>query len=176
MDACGPQEEVKDKDGRILGYEHPEYRLRIVGRYTTACGGCDTVKTQDEVESRVRAWHGEGFNVIFEGLLISHIYGRWAQVARDCPPYQFLFMATPVEECLRRVQKRREERGNTKPLNPKNTVDKYNDMHRVMKKCKADGLSHVMLSNDEAFEWIMEHMFGDGQASAPASLEESWGW
>lgn len=36
------------------------HTVSIVGRYETACGGCDTIKTQDEICDRVRAFATRG--------------------------------------------------------------------------------------------------------------------
>jgi len=143
--------------GKPLGYQYG--KVRVVGGYTTVCGGCDGIATQDEVEQRVRSWYGEGCHVLFEGLLISHIYSRWCGVAKDCQPFLFLFLDTSLEVCLERVLKRRAERGNDKPLNKKNTVQKWNDARRVFQKAVEDGLSAEWVNAKQALQRI-EHEFG----------------
>lgn len=148
----------------IQGYEMrvseaPYYKkLRVVGKYETQCGGCDGINTQNETERRVRTWHGEGYHVLFEGLLISHIYGRWAQVAKDCKPFRFVFLDTPLDVCIERVKQRRLSKGNDKPLNTDNTVQKWKDARRVFDKAKADGLEPVWMNSDTAAEEILGWM------------------
>lgn len=145
-----------DKPKAILGYqcEHPDLdKLSVVGKYETPCGGCDAIKTQDEAEYRVRRWSATG-HVLFEGLLISHIYGRWAKVAKEHPPFRFVFLDTPLDVCIARVEARRRDKGNTAPLNATNTIQKWNDARRVFTKAKADGLDAMWLDGTTAAEEI----------------------
>ena len=78
-------------------------------------------------------------HVIFEGLLISHLFSRYAMLDRELfaqgIPFVWAFLDTPLEICLDRVRARREARGTETPLNVKNTTDKWHDMRRVFKKC-----------------------------------------
>jgi len=139
------------KSPTVVGYESTETVdvVRYVGRYATDCGGCDTIRTQDEAERRVRAWNDKG-HVIFEGLLISHIYGRWSQLAKDCKPFLFVFLDVPLEVCIERVKQRRMTSSRSeKPFNPKNTIDKWNDMRRVSAKAIADGHCVKWWKNEE---------------------------
>jgi hypothetical protein len=69
----------------LLGPRKPEaYRLDlapfdarvyVLGPYLTPCGGCDAVGSIDLVLELCSAYLAKG-NVIFEGLLISSMYGR----------------------------------------------------------------------------------------------------
>ena len=138
--------------GKPLGYQYD--KARVVGSYTTVCGGCDGIATQDEVEQRVRAWHGEGYHVLFEGLLISGSYGRWHGVAKECAPFLFLFLDTPLEVCLERVRRRRRERGNNKPLNEKNTTNKWNGNQNVFKRAVGDSMEAEWVNSKQALQRI----------------------
>jgi hypothetical protein len=150
-------------DGKLWGYELPSLRLRIVGRYETPCGGCDGISTQQEVEDRVRLWHGKGYHVLFEGLLISHIYGRWAKLAQDVgrDNMMFAFLRTPLVTCLERVTARRSARGVTTPLNPTNTMQKHADSIRVYDKCRDNNLNAVREQADVFFHWFCDPAFWD---------------
>lgn len=134
--------------GKLVGYSLEglaDKDVHVVGSYHTACGGCDGIKTQDEVCARVRRFAKMG-HVVFEGLLISHIYGRYKALHQELDglmgqgPYHWLFLDTPLEVCLENVAKRREARGNTAPLNPTNTIQKWHDSRRVFDKAESDGL------------------------------------
>lgn len=132
-------------------YQHP---LRIVGKYLTPCGGCDGIKTQDEASDRVRAWHNEGYNVLFEGLLISTIVGRWAEMAESVRKGQdehmrFVFLNTPEEVCVERVKARRAAKGNVKPLNETNTRDKWRLMQTIIGKLQARKLCVMVTDGDD---------------------------
>jgi hypothetical protein len=140
--------------------------LYIVGSYKNTCGGCDGIDTQDEICNRVRFFAPQG-DVVFEGLLISHLYSRYLNLDREMAKLHgqrtiWAFLDTPLELCLERVKTRRDERAALKgkeasPFNPDNTIAKWNDMRRVFKKCQADKLDCRWLSHTN-------------------STEEAWGW
>lgn len=129
--------------------DHPLGDIFVVGRYETACGGCDGIKTQDEICDRVRHYAQFG-HVVFEGLLISHLFSRYEALARELQGkghrYVTAFLNTPLDVCLQRVQQRRLARGNTKPLNTKNTEDKHRDSARVYGKFVQAGLEAVWIN------------------------------
>ena len=109
----------------------------VVGSYENVCGGCDSISTQDEICDRIRAGASMG-HVLVEGLLMSHLFSRYAMLDRELAaqniPFIWAFLDTPIDVCLARVVERREARGNFSPLNEKNTRDKWNDMHSVFDK------------------------------------------
>ena len=92
------------KSGRdaVLGYVTEDGQIGIPGRYVTACGGCDTIKTQDEAQRRVRWLAALHPHVVFEGLLISHIYGRWGQMATEYAPMGWVFAPAPRQSANRK--------------------------------------------------------------------------
>lgn len=136
---------------KVENYHTPSRNLYTIGRYETACGGCDAVKTQDEVCDRVRTFAQQG-HVIFEGLLISHLFSRYHALDRELTAlghrYVWLFLDTPLEDCLTRVNARRTAKGVTDPVNPQNTTQKWHDARRVFKKCQDAGLDARWVSND----------------------------
>lgn len=152
------QDVLKGKRNKPLGYVTKQLDVAIVGRYETDCGGCDTVKTQDEICGRVREFHKHHDHVVFEGLLISHIYGRYRDLARELPPFAMMFLDTPLDVCVERVKARRASKGNTDELDPTNTIQKWHDSRRVFLKAKADGLNPVWLSWDRPLEHLREVM------------------
>lgn len=110
----------------------------IIGSYENVCGGCDSISTQDEICRRIRDYAKAG-HVVVEGLLMSHLFSRYAMLDRELhalgTPFIWAFLDTPLETCIARVQQRRDARGTVTPLNTKNTTDKWHDMRRVFKKC-----------------------------------------
>lgn len=101
--------------------------LFIVGPYSTPCGGCDALPSgMEEVEAMIEKYHVR-HHVFLEGLLMSGYYGnfgRWSE--RYGNDFIFAFLNTPLEVCLDRVAARRKARGDTRPLNPTNTVTRFN--------------------------------------------------
>jgi predicted kinase len=136
-------------EGKIEGYVSGG--VYVVGKYETPCGGCDAVPTQDEVGRRVRQARERGYHVLFEGLLISGLFGeRYRDLATACAPFLFAYLDTPLEVCLERVQARRAARGDTRPFNPHNTILKYHDVLRTRRKIEDAGFQTVTLSGDVA--------------------------
>lgn len=109
----------------VRGYYSPDLNLYIVGRYTTACGGCDTIKTQDETVSRVLAAHNRGYNVLFEGMISSHIAGRYAELYKQVPASYFIFLNTPLTNCFANIVHRRKEKGSDMGKYCKNVENNY---------------------------------------------------
>lgn len=150
---------------RVEGMRDPF--LWVLGKYETACGGCDTIKTQDDICQRVRFFHSMG-PVLFEGLLISHLFSRYRDLAHELGGIRFLFLDTPEEVCVERVKQRREERARrlgkpAKPLNETNTRQKWHDMRRVFEKMEVAGLHP---------EWIDGQNLANGKAQVLYALNE----
>ena len=130
-------EPIADDYGNCLGYELPWCNGSVVGRYTNVCGGCDGIKTADEVVARVKRFNQEYEHVVFEGILVSHTFKRYSDLAKELDDYWFLFLDTPLEVCIARVEARRKARGCTKPLDPKNIIKDYHNVwERVQQKCR----------------------------------------
>lgn len=125
----------------------------VVGPYENTCGGCDAVKTQDEIGARVRAFAHDAPRVLMEGLLMSHLFGRWAALSEELQAsgladgITFAFLDTPLETCLARVQARRDARGATKPFNPTITTNDWGSVRRTADKFRAAGLRVVALNH-----------------------------
>lgn len=162
--AAQPLNAEISKPNKITGYRvglpsgHPVY---ILGSYANTCGGCDTIKTQDEVCDRVRHYATQG-HVVFEGLLISHLFSRYQALDRELQPIPFVwaFPNTPLDVCLQRVQARRDARGRaTTPLNPQNTTRDWYATFRVFAKCTAAGLDvrwvDYLQAGETTWAWLL---------------------
>ena len=125
-DLVGPRTKMK-----TVGYTLNN-GVHIVGRYETKCGGCDTIKTQDQVFNLVTTADNHFKHVIFEGLLTCNSYGRWKDLANETP-FFFLFLDTSIEVCLDAVVARRIERGKTREEAEPDDRTIYNSSHFV--KC-----------------------------------------
>jgi hypothetical protein len=95
----------------IHGYLCKPINVRIVGAYETACGGCDTIDTQDEVMKTIEDYAKLG-SVVFEGVILSTVYMNWLKFSRKLKlankqnSYVWAFMDTPYSLCLERIQQR----------------------------------------------------------------------
>src|SRR3990167_2539780 len=83
----------------------------VIGKYDVACGGADTLpkpakrNSMDIVENAVRYYADLGYHVIFEGLIVSSVWGRWEKLAKDYRVV-FAFLDIPIEICVKRVKSR----------------------------------------------------------------------
>lgn len=130
--------------------------LYVVGPYSTACGGCDAIQPYDRIWPLVTKFAERG-HVIFEGALVSSSYGN---IGRDSVVYGdqfvFAFLDTPLEVCLERIRQRRLAKGNTKPLDPKNTTSKYEGIQKSIPKIKTEfGRRVVILDYRKAITQIL---------------------
>jgi thymidylate kinase len=137
----------------MLGPRLPEaYELQIsgtkeltyvIGPYITACGGLDAVQPYENILNLLDKYVGKG-NLVFEGLMASGVYGRIGEWMEDyAKNVHVLFLDTPYETCVKRVLKRRHERGNDTEFDPEN----------VLKKFKAVGYVKKRVARDKLFNW-----------------------
>lgn len=130
--------------------------IYVIGSYETTCGGCDAIQPYSLIWPRIVEYAARG-HVVFEGALISSSYGnigRSSEVYGD--GFVFAFLDTPLEECLRRIAKRREARGDVRPLDPKNTTVKYNNVQRSITKIQNEfGRRVVILKHQIAQLQVM---------------------
>lgn len=149
----------KDPEGKkIWGYINQQLCWAIVGSYENTCGGCDTIRTQDETEARIEQLLDWGFSVLFEGLLISTLSSRWIKFSQhisDKSNMLFYYLDTPIEECLNRIQARRQAAGNNRPFNPKNTTDRVRAIETTYQKLTAAGCYCIKSSQEE----IMSNLY-----------------
>lgn len=136
-------------------------KVYILGRYETPTGGCDMIKTQDDVSRGVYILAHRG-HVLFEGLLVSGISGRWITLCRATPSHKFIFgiLDTPVKKCIKRAEKRRAARGDTRPLDPKNLLLKYRGVESSRKLLKSNGMDVRDINHKKALitilKWLKE--------------------
>jgi thymidylate kinase len=136
----------------VLGPRLPEaYQITIkakqptfvLGPYITPCGGCDRLIPFDIIPPLIEKYAAKG-HVIFEGVIVASIYG---QIGRLMEKYKknsiMLFLDTPMEECIKRVQSRRDDREDGREFDPKNLTTKFRACQRVREKVTADGIMRV---------------------------------
>lgn len=151
---------AKRKRPLFLELQHPrgENNLFVIGHYDKACGGCDTIgkKQFDTVYHLVRRLSLQG-DVLFEGLLISAEIVRAAQLPKD--ETQFIMLTTPLEECIAGIQARRDARGDTREVNPRNTISKHRAMPNVARRLSLEeGMTVLHLSREDALEHLRNQL------------------
>lgn len=131
--------------------------LVIVGHYETACGGCDTLPSYDDSIGIVREAHANGYDVLFEGLLISGEVQRCAKLHADGLPFHVIGLEVPLDVCLDSVNQRRWAKNPDKPgVNPRNTEAKYKTVQGAMRKLAEAGVPTEWQTRDGAVERILQ--------------------
>ncbi len=116
-------------EDQLLTYRGKQWA--VLGRYSNVCGGCDTIKTQQEIIDRVEFWTKRGHNVWLEGLILSTIYGSVGEYSEKFGNrWVFAYLQPPIEECVQRIKARRAAAGNLKPLNETNTRNRVATIER----------------------------------------------
>lgn len=116
--------------------------LAVLGHYETACGGCDTITDMDSIYALVRRCADTGYDVLFEGLLISNKFTRIAELCQERPgEVHVVELTTPLEECLAGIRERRLKRrsDDVRELNPRNTVAYYKSTKKTCERLEALG-------------------------------------
>lgn len=141
--------------------------LALVGHYETACGGCDTITSMDDIYKNVSQAAAVGMDVLFEGLLISADANRLIALHQDMTKLalatvRVIALDTPLELCLQSVNARRlaDAEAKGKPykgdVNPKNTTSKFSGVKSSMRRIEAAGVPCSWESRDSALELILK--------------------
>lgn len=115
--------------GKVAGYiiEHPKARIRLLGRYETACGGIDALGNVDIWAALAKKYSADyTVDIVFlEGLMSGKVYGQlgaWSERPEQRGRWVYCFMDTPFEVCVERVLARRRAKGNLAPFDPERTM------------------------------------------------------
>lgn len=125
----------KRQPAYITGMLSAEKGMCLVGSYKTACGGMDAIPNFGTAFAAIRGAEQVACNVICEGVLASTVYGSWAEFASSVTDFAFVYMTTPLEECLRRIQ----IRNGGKPIKEKLVKDKIKAVAGTRAKALAAG-------------------------------------
>lgn len=124
--------------------------LYVVGHYEELCGGCDTIIGLDAIYDEIHAAIDQKLDVIFEGLIVCsdvercielNVYTRLLVIELD----------TPLDECISNIQDRRYIRGDTRPVNPKHTIAKMDQLVPQRKRFESAGLDFRLLD----YKWAL---------------------
>lgn len=117
----------------------------LVGRYDTACGGCDGLPdVRTAYRAALAASQLTGVRgVVLEGLMISGIYqsvvdelGGAARLLPRPATLVWAYLSTPLDKCIQRV---RDRSGRPPEWDPHNIVSKHRAVVRTRERAIADG-------------------------------------
>jgi len=125
--------------------------LYVVGHYEELCGGCDTIigldAIYDEIEAAIMDLE---MDVIFEGLIVCSDVERCISL-KDISNLLVIELDTPLDECLSNIEERRYIRGDKRPVDPKHTVAKMDQLVPQRAKFKNAGVDFRLLD----YKWAM---------------------
>lgn len=141
--------------------------VTVMGKYTTACGGCDALSwkgASDDIERVVAEEVGRGQRVLLEGLMV----GTWGvpRMLRLVPlGLVVVQLATPADECVAAIERRRAQRAlaagrEATPLDPSNTVGKHAGLLSVLPRRLQAGIAVELLDRDAALARVRELILG----------------
>jgi hypothetical protein len=130
--------------------------LYVPGHYEGPCGGCDTIKTTQDVYELVE-WAAMGeMDVVFEGIMFQDgALARFLEFNRSFHP-TVIELSTSIEDCVASVQARRDARGDERPFNPKNTIDRAERVRRGCAKLRDNGVTVLTLDREAAYQKCLE--------------------
>lgn len=133
----------------------------ILGSYDRVCGGCDTIKTPQQVWDAVVEC-AQFTNVVYEGVIVGNVFEptillneRLKAVGAKLVP---ICLNTPFEQCVENVNKRRADEG--KPPIEKTENILTNDKKNISsaRKLHAAGLEPHWVSPEEAVEIALKEL------------------
>lgn len=121
----------------------PNYNgLYVIGHYETACGGCDTISSLDQVYHYVTQAAGSGCHVLYEGIMASGEYQRCVKLHEAFPgQVAVVVLDVPIDLCLAGVQERRLARGNDTPLKPERTIRRQREVESMARYLRDAGVA-----------------------------------
>jgi len=149
--------------GQLVGHQCPGFR--VIGPYPDdfkLAAGVDilnrTRRRRIELFGQIERWASVG-NLIYEGLLIANEVGRTVELAKKFPT-TIIFLTTPLEVCLKRVNSRRARKtynsgslfgeAAADQVNPKKTTEKFSELQRVASRLVVQGVAVERLDCDAA--------------------------
>lgn len=123
-------------------------RVALVGPYEAGkCGGCDRIKTFEDMRNAIMEAEAQWPIVIFEGVILSTVFGSWADFCK-AHPFVWAFLDTPLSVCLARIQ----ARNGNQPIKEGLVRDKLESILRVKYKAKQAGYRVETIHYEQAEE------------------------
>lgn len=159
----GPREIVLRPEGKKVEGTLIDGRVFVIGGYKegVSTGGCDTIKSEDEIQEIVLRHAEAGENVLFEGIRVNGGHSRWIAQARDNRQHEFcvLILNTKVEQCMENIRRRRIAAG----LDPMNedkvgiaVRDHWRRNQRQVTHFRQAGVKVEVLSSNEAVGRVLD--------------------
>jgi hypothetical protein len=133
-------------------------QLAVIGHYETECGGCDTIKTPDCLFYLIELAAVQGYDVLWEGLLMSMDFKRTVPLSKRHRTL-IIGMDVPLDVCLDSINQRRWSKNPDKPAVPvDNTTRKWHGTRQTIRRLADAGLETVWLDRDGTVERALKEL------------------
>lgn len=143
----------------LTGYKKDALPIFVIGPYEAACGGVDAIQPYNRIWPLVQKYAKRG-HVVFEGALVSSCVGSLGAAMAKRKDCVVAYLDTPLQTCLDRIAKRRAKKGDTRPLNPTNTNNKFKSVAGTRAKFEALGVRCVTIKHKKAVDQLLELLYG----------------
>ena len=165
---------------RVIATVFPSYNYAALGKYSTACGGMDSMKTTDEIKSAVNILWNLNYNLIMEGIMASTVRQTYIdlftqlnqvhKLQREIIIYNLL---PPLQVCLDRIQ----IRNGGKPIKEEQVASKWATVEKNVQYFEDAGFTCIVadnsdISKDETIDWFF-NMLGTQKPAVVNSSEKS---
>jgi ABC-type dipeptide/oligopeptide/nickel transport system ATPase component len=151
--------------GKVGGYLWKDQKVAVIGRYESACGGCDSMSWKgaaDDIEDKIVELAEEGYDVFFEGLIVA-TWGVDRMLRLTANPkinFVVIHLTTPLAECISSVESRRAARAAAEgkevtPLDPANTASKHRSLQSTTRMQRSRGVHVDELDRAEALARVL---------------------
>jgi ABC-type dipeptide/oligopeptide/nickel transport system ATPase subunit len=151
--------------GEKVRWTRTKSHVSLVGKYDTACGGADGLSPYASIHDvlhRILEWGAQDYipgvlpPAIFAEGLITPGVETCARLADQCANHLFIFLDTPIDQCIRNVLARRGRKGTTKEYDTKNLLKKHQSASNWIRRLEAAGLKTASLTWDNAYSRILQ--------------------
>ncbi len=163
----GPSEEIRftRSDSKVVSIGTAWEKTTVLGRYDTACGGCDKFSwggAGDDLEKLITAAVAKGHDVLLEGLMVSAWGIERLSRLRDLG-LQVVHLTTPVQQCIDSVNDRRRARAEREgkeytPVNTTNLVSKHGSLQKQNANRRRAGITVHELDREAAFIHVVQQL------------------
>ena len=127
----------------------------VVGHYETPCGGGDTFPTPVAVFEHVRSAASRGYDVLFEGIISQDDVVMTVGLKTASYRLLVILLDVPIDICIKSIRARRNERGDVRPLNPKNTVNRLKSLGRTVARLRDNAIEVRRLGREPALRCVL---------------------
>lgn len=164
-------EDLTEKLSRMVRLAHyiPKISTAVVGSYNleTESGGCDSIPSASLVKERIDRLIAtyNPKHVIIEGIMVSrarqHYLDMHDEYMESGFGYKFLFLSTPLRNCIARVMARRVRKGKPPDFNTAHLTHDYHRIMRILEYCRVNNYKHQVLSWKDPMPEVAKCLMSD---------------